>query len=402
MQESRSNEDPSARRLQTSADLGEANRGRIIAIIRDEGPLSRTELAQRMGATRAGVSNLVQQLIAQRILREGVPRTTGARGKPSRPLAFADSAACALAVTIHDNGEIVAGAMSASGDVIELLKTRLEGSTDSPAERVIDSVVSLITILSERNPGVLGLGVGIPGVADRHGTIISSVRLPQMEGVALGELLAERTGLDTDVRNTAQFEALADAWFGQGRGVPTFASVHTGVGLAATVVRGGRAWQGEAGNVAEIGHVLVDTGGRQCVCGLQGCWETVANLEWLRREAKRLGIPGHAHITAQSLSALSDRGSEPATRVLAAYAEALASGLAILMQVVGPKLLIIHGDAARGGERFLTDVESFTRARVLRTLQDSVRVVASGLGEEAPMLGVLSTVLSARFAVGEG
>jgi predicted NBD/HSP70 family sugar kinase len=217
--------------------------------------------------------------------------------------------------------------------------------------------------------------------------------LPGAVGTELASVLSSRLGLPVLLDNDARAQALGEKWFGDARGVPTFASVQTGDGLGVGLVLGGHVYRGEDGRAGELGHTAVVLDGEPCRCGLSGSWETVATLPWLRAQAKALGLPRASRMTTGSLVALGPEGAE----LLARYLDNVAAGLANLVNLLGTTRLVLHGDLVEGGEVVREAVEAATRARVLGHLREDVQVAFSALDADAALLGAAGLVLSETF-----
>src|SRR5690606_23266146 len=102
---------------------------------------------------------------------------------------------------------------------------------------------------------------------------------------------------------------VGDRWFGKGRGLNQFAAVYTGEVLGGAFYLDGHLHRGMAGAGGELGHTFVQADGALCRCGRRGCWDTIATLDWLRREAKGAGIGDAARIDAERLVGLADAGA---------------------------------------------------------------------------------------------
>jgi predicted NBD/HSP70 family sugar kinase len=136
-----------------------------------------------------------------------------------------------------------------------------------------------------------------------------------------------------------------------------------------------------------VGHTAVVLDGDPCPCGRRGCWETVATLGWVRRQARHRGLRGARTVDGARLVELAGH-DERAARLLTEYAEHLAAGIANLHQVVGAELFILHGDAATAGPSFVALVADAVRQR---TTPD-VTVEATRL-RDATLLGAAGVVL---------
>ena len=215
---------------------------------------------------------------------------------------------------------------------------------------------------------LLGIGVAIPGVCDTERGVDPRLRPGPRRSAARGscESLSRRFDQRVLVDNDARAQALGEKWFGEGRGVPSFASVQTGHGLGVGLVLDGVVYRGSAGEAGEVGHTAVALDGERCRCGLVGCWETIASLRWLRARGRTPATSA----ARRTLDARAARRRAPdvapaAAELLDEYADHLAIGLANLVQLLTPPLLILHGDVVGGGEDLRGRIEAAVRARVL-------------------------------------
>lgn len=380
--------------LLTPSDIGDVNRSRVIQAFCDYGPLSRADLAKMAGVTRATIGNIVLGLVESGLIEEiEAPARSGRVGKPGRPLWFGPSAGLSGAVSLGPD-RVQAALINARGDVIE----EAEGTFDEDAtqDAIIDVVgTTLTSVLPRPASDVLGIGITVPGVCDTTtGSIVGSGQLPMLRGTKLADTIATRFDRRVLVDNDSRAQALGEKWFGKGRQVQTFASVQTGHGIGVGLVIGGVVLRGPHGEAGEAGHTQVVQEGARCRCGLRGCWETIATVEWLRDEATRRGVKDATTLDAKSLAARDDDESRD---LLQAYAANIAIGLANLAHVLRPSLFILHGDAVGGGEAFSTLIEEETKRRVLPHIRDTIEVVASDLDPRAGLLGAAGLALSETF-----
>ncbi len=378
--------------LLTTHAIGDLNRSRVLQAFVDHGPLSRAELARLAGVPRATIGTIVQNLVEAALLEELEPDRDGKVGKPGRPLWFGPEAG--LSVAVGFTADLVRAALvNARGDRIADSAVNLATAEASTAE-LITAVLRAARIVLPGGGDVLGLGVVIPGVCDTAtGEVIGSGQLPGAVGTELASTLSSRLGLPVLLDNDARAQALGEKWFGDARGVPTFASVQTGEGLGVGLVLDGHLYRGEDGRAGELGHTTVVLDGAPCRCGLAGCWETVATLPWLRAEAKTLGLPGAARMTTSTLVALGPVGEG----LLQTWLDHLAAGLANLVNLLGTKRIVLHGDVVGGGEQVRLGVEAATRARVLGHLRADLQITFSALDADAALLGAAGLVLSETF-----
>jgi predicted NBD/HSP70 family sugar kinase len=379
--------------LLTTHLIGDLNRSRVLQAFCDHGPLSRADLARLAGVPRATIGAIVQNLLEAGLVEEQEPDRDGRVGKPGRPLWFGPRAGLSVAVAFRADG-VRAALVSARGERLVEASVPLATPTAS-ADALVAAVAAAARAVLPEGEAVLGVGVVVPGVCDTTtGEVIGSGQLPGAVGIGLTTGVAALLDLPVLVDNDARTQALGEKWFGDGRGVLSFASVQTGDGLGVGLVLGGHVFRGEDGRVGELGHTAVVPDGEPCRCGLSGCWETVATLRWLRREAATLGLTEAARTTTASLCA----SDEPAAALLLdRYAQHLALGLANLVNLLGTRRIVLHGDVVGGGERMRAAVEAAVRERSLGYLRDDVVVTLSALDADAALLGAAGLVLSETF-----
>jgi predicted NBD/HSP70 family sugar kinase len=384
--------------LLSPSRVGDANQSRILQTLVDHGPLSRAELARLAGVTRATIGNIVSSLLAAEVLEELPPRSAQV-GKPARPLWFAPRAALSVVVAVGESG-CDAALVDATGTVLMKATAGFGGSAPS-AEQMARAVRRALDPLSRglRGQRPTGVGVAVPGMCDvSTGEVAASAQLPGLRGRWLHDLLRERYLVEVVVDTDSRAEALAEKWFGAGRGVPAFAAVQTGAGIGVGVVLAGAVFRADSGIGGEFGHTIVDLDGAPCRCGQRGCWETIAGTGWLREQARRSKLRGATDLTVAQLVERATH-ERRAADLMHRYADNLAVGLSNLMHIYHLRRFIINGAAATAGEPMRQAVETALRRRVFAQVSDDVDVVLSELGPRSQLLGAAALVLSERYAL---
>lgn len=373
----------------------EVNRSRILQALYDVGPLTRADLARLAGVTRATIGTIVQPMIDQGVLVEREPQpSSAAGGKPARPLWFSPSSRPIAAIHLLP-GRVRGALVNAAGTVLTSTSRGFPANTRHPAV-VVDCIVECLNrVLPADRAPVLGVGIAVAGMVDTDtGTILAINLAPGLAGLPIGPLVAERIGAPVHIDLHPRTQALGDRWFGQGRGVASFASIYTGEAIGVGLVLDGRIHRGVGGAGGEVGHTIVDLDGEQCRCGRRGCWETIATHRWLRAEAAKLDLPSARRMTAGPLARLAAKDHPHAADLFDRYAHNLAIGIANLQQVLAPNLFILHGDAPAGGEAL--------RSRIEHHVQDSIparpgrrpQIAFTDLDDHATLLGAAGLVLS--------
>jgi len=276
--------------LLSPSRMGDLNRGRLLQSLFDLGPTSRADLARHIGVNRATITGIVQPLIDDGILVEGEPASSGGTGgKPARPLQFSRDAPQIGAVALS-HGSVRTALVSWSGEITALERAEFPTDGGAPGQAVAAIAESLARTLSTARQPPLGIGVGATGMIDTDRGVIVKVNLaPVLSGLALGAVLEEQTGLPVYLDHHPRALLLADRWFGIGRSLRTFAVLYLSDVIGGALQLDGHLQSGPAGAGGELGHTFVQIDGEICACGRRGCWETVATIGWLRRQARAAG-----------------------------------------------------------------------------------------------------------------
>jgi predicted NBD/HSP70 family sugar kinase len=385
----------SARVLISSSAIGLANRGRMLQVLFDLGPTSRAELARHVGVNRATITGIIQPLIDEGLLVDGNPlpsRVSG--GKPAKPVWFAKDAAPICAVLLmHDS--VHCCLVSLDGTISAEVKAAFPpnaAEVGALARPIFDSIHQTLS-LAHRPP--LGIGVAAGGMIDTDtGSIVAVNLAPLLAGFPLGKELACRFGLTTRVDHHPRALLVGDRWFGIGRGKRHFAVIYTGEVLGGAVFLDGHLYRGRAGAGGELGHTFVQVDGAICRCGRRGCWETIATLGWLRREAEGAGLPSAPALDSRRLVALAEGGIAGASELLERYARNVAVGIANLQQTMAPNFFVLHGDVVGGGSRLLEAITAHVRELVPWRPGGNIELVMGDLEDRAALRGAAGLVLS--------
>ena len=361
----------------------------------DLGPTSRVELARVAGVNRTTISGIVQPLIDQHFLIEGRPvPASGGSGKPARPLRFSPQARPICGVLLMP-GSIRSCLVTLEGEVSAERGERLPTDTSQPAEMVKTIVSCIGTTLAAGRRQPLGIGVAVGGMVDTDRRLIVRVNLvPTLNGVSLGDELTQHFGLSVVLDHHPRALLVGDRWFGQGRGVRNFAVVYTGEVLGGALYLDGHLHRGPAGAGGELGHTFVQVDGDLCRCGRRGCWDTIATLSWLRREARAASLPDPDAISARHLVQLAAAGVPGAADLLDRYARNIAIGIANLQQTVAPNFFILHGDVVSGGDRMIDAIFRHARRLVPWRPGGEITFATGEPGDRAALLGAAGLVLS--------
>jgi predicted NBD/HSP70 family sugar kinase len=332
--------------------VGEQTRAEIFATVLTAGPISRTQLAQRLGLVPSSVTRMLPPLLEHDYLRESDTAPRG-RGRPQKMLHVNPDKHIVVGAKIGP-AQVSAVVTDMAADVLARAEKPISDCTPETAlSAVADLTRRLLAEAPEATDRVLGLGVGVSGHVDSHAGMCRYSALLDWNKVDVAGPLREATGLPVVVNNDVNTLVVAERWFGQGRDVDSFAVVTVGPGIGAGLLLDGALFSGATGLAGELGHLPLDLVGPMCSCGRRGCLEALAGDRAVLRHLQDAGV-SCANITEAIELARSGSGSAQ-TVARSAFAEAgtaLGRGLACLCNLLNLQKIIIAGEGATAYDLF--------------------------------------------------
>jgi glucokinase len=271
---------------------------------------------------------------------------------------------------------------------------------DATVAAMIDTAQGLMT------EDVLAVGVGAAGMVDAERGVLRFAPNLAWRELPIAARMHEALGVPCQLDNDANVAAYGEYRFGAGRGYRHMLLVTVGTGIGGGIVTDGRLFRGAYGFAAEIGHVIVEPNGPVCGCGNRGCWEQVAG----GRAIDRAGRDAAAQHPRSLLSELAGgepsavdgrvvteaarRGDDVARAVLAEVGRRLGQGLAGLVNVLDPQVVVVGGGAIGAGELLLEPARTaFVDAVEAPEFRPRVPLVAAELGNDAGAVGAAALAL---------
>ncbi len=294
--------------------------------------------------------------------------------------------------------KIAAAVVDAEGGVVA--RRQVPTESDEPVS-IVAAIVKVALEMKAAAPAAGAVGVGAAGLVDvKRGVILGAPNIAY-RNVPVRDTVSERLGIPAVVDNDANVAALAESLYGAGRGAGDQIMVTVGTGIGGGIIIGGRIYRGHYGLGAELGHIVIDPDGPVCGCGNRGCWEAVASGTALGRLARRR-VEGGAGadllasaggdldaITGELVGEAAVAGSAFAQDCVAAIGMMLGIGLASIVNIFDPEVIVVGGGAAAGtGELMLGPARDAMTAHVLGpSWRTPARVVPAALGNDAGVVG---------------
>jgi glucokinase len=277
------------------------------------------------------------------------------------------------------------------GTAIKLGRFRADGScqqsltvdTPQPAtpKAVVEVMKSAIArLIAEAKPAEIKcIGIGMPGPTDVAGRVaLVAINLSGWQNVPLAGLLEQATGLPVILANDANCAGLGETWLGAGRGCQNAILLTLGTGVGGAVILNGHLFTGHYGSAAELGLITINFDGPACNSGNQGSLEQYVSVQAIRRETGKEPL---------ELAKLAENGDAKAIAYWQNYGQLLGAGLASLIYIFTPEVIILGGGISAGISLFLPSTQAEIEKRVLAGSRIGLKIVPAKLGNQAGMVG---------------
>jgi predicted NBD/HSP70 family sugar kinase len=375
-------------------EIRRLNLGALLRYVHVRGPTSRAELTASLGLNRSTIGALTADLVAAGLVREEPPRDHGRAGRPSlvvRP----EPAAYVFAFTI-DADRVTAARVGLGGLILDHREVARPRGELPPAEVVapLAEFVRDMQVAISPDARYIGSGAAVSAMVRRDDGLVRLAPHVGWVDEPLGEALAKVLGPDRPVtiRNGADMRALAEHTRGAARGCDNVIYLHGDAGIGGGIIAGGRPVTGHGGYGGEVGHMVVNPGGKPCGCGARGCWETEVGEAALIRAAGRAGYGRDLVTDVIDAAARGDAVAQDAIRQVGDW---LGFGVANLINIFNPEMVIFGGGLREIYLASAAQVRSRLNRNGLSACREHVRLRTPVLGDDAALLGAAEVAFEA-------
>lgn len=292
-------------------------------------------------------------------------------------------------------------------------RTRPERGADFFTERLLSVAEAAIAAAALPPKTKLeAIGAGIAGQVDRAaGLLLAGPNLGQgLDNLPVRDLLHRRFKVPVALGNDVEVATLGEQHFGAGKGIDDFVCVFVGTGIGSGIIDHGGIRRGATGTAGEIGHTIVQYGGRLCGCGGRGHLEAYASRSAITREllaevargratALRDELqPGELIIRSKMIARCVEAGDEMVIEVLDEAADYLGAGLGSLASFYNPRRIILGGGLIEATERFFARASLRAREVALPVAGHALDIVRAGLGDNSGIVGAAKMAADASAA----
>jgi N-acetylglucosamine repressor len=358
------------------------NRDLVLRTIFANESISRAEVARVTHLTRTTVSDVVNGLLSEGLVKE-VGRGESLGGKSPILLSVVADSRYLIGLNLAQ-GKFTGAIVNLRGEIKEMVEAPVH---DDNGENALNLVYQMIDqLLKKKIKPIVGIGVGAPGLVNtREGVVVNAVNL-EWQDLPLSQLLEKKYKVPVRVLNDSQAAAIGEFVYGGGH-APDENMVVVNVihGIGAGILINGRLFQGDGGGAGEIGHVVVQENGELCRCGKRGCLETVASARAVVRQVKLNSL-------AELVSAF-NAGNSKVTAAVENAGRYLGVSLANLTATINIQKIVLTGDMTRFGEKWLNAVSDSMQAGVFSRMTERTTLEIGKLDYRACILGASAFLL---------
>jgi predicted NBD/HSP70 family sugar kinase len=374
----------------TPSLLRAINERAILELISQDGPVSRAHLAAHSGLSKPTVGLALTALVRAGLVHE-VGRSTGRRGPRAALYELNPRASWVAGIDIGREW-VRAAIADLTGSIVA---RRDERAQVHSAQRLIKQIGALAHGLAAETGvewrQVTQVTVGSPGVFDpERGQVALAPNIPGWSRHGLVDIVRAELGTNVTFENDVNLAALGEQWHGLGRGIRDFAYLWVGTGVGLGLVLDGKLYRGAGGRAGEIGYLPLGVDDpRDPVYQRRGAFEEGTAATGVVRVARELGM--RAPTSGERVFDAARRGDTVALSTVQIEAARIALGIAAILAVVDPELVILGGGIGRNGDLLLEAIER----EVASLVPFRTRVAVSALGQDAVLHGAVATALTA-------
>lgn len=388
--------------------IKQINKSIVLNTIRKKGIISRADLANITGLNKSTVSSLVDELIKDGFVEEEGPGESKGGRKPIM-LMINSLAGCVVGIDLDVNYILVI-----LTDILAniLWQKRINLKIGENKEDIIGKIIELIDEAISNSPktvkGVLGIGIGVPGITDyKRGIVLKAPNL-NWENVELKKIIEEKFHLNVYIDNEANTGAIAEKWFGVGKNARNFVYVSAGIGIGTGIIINNELYRGSFGLAGEMGHMTIDINDHLCSCGNRGCWENYASEKSLFSYIKEklesgekdeyLKIDDLDKLDINDIIDIAEKGSSLAKRSIEEISRNLSIGIVNIVNTFNPDLVIVGNTLSGIGDYLLKMIREYIDSKCLVSRYNDVAVEISKLGMLDRAIGAVTLVISELFS----
>lgn len=371
------------------------NKEIVLRTIITNAPISRADIAQHSGLNKATVSSLVNELIEEEFIYESGPGESSGGRRPVM-LLFNKKAGYSIGLDIGVN-YILGIVTDLEGNVVyEKHKSIHNLSFDEIIHLTIETIKNLIEHTPQSRYGVIGIGIGVPGIVDKSGKVLLAPNL-KWKNVDLLDIIYREFDYPIIVENEANAGAYGEIRFGAGVNFHNVIYISAGIGIGVGIILKGELYKGMNGYSGESGHMTIVVDGEKCRCGNSGCWEAYASEHALLHQAKHI-LPD---ATLEELIKMAEENKN-VKDIFQQIGSYLGIGISNLIKTFNPQQIIIGNRLAKAKHLIEQPTIKSINEHTLDFHQKDLQINFSKLSIYSAALGVSAFAIENFLSIGKG
>lgn len=390
--------------------MKQLNVSAVLKVIKDNGSLSRAEIAKLTGLTPASVTNITKFLIEDNFLIESkIGESSG--GRPPIILEFNPDARYVIGVGIGV-GVIDVVITNLSASIIIKREMRIEEERydyDLVFKKLVNLINEVVKSSKIDKEKILGVGVALHGIVNAKTGISIHALYYGWKNEDIKEKLEEELDLTVYVDNDVRAMSLGESWFGATKDIANFVTLNISNGIGAGIIINNMPYYGVDFSAGEIGHIVVEADGDKCNCGNYGCLETVASNNNIIKKAIKLikqgvnsslskDIDDINNLSIEDICKAANDGDELSITILKEAARYIGIAITNLINILNPTAIVVVGEIFENTTYTIETLSEIVKNRGLKLSSENVRIIRSLLGRDAAVVGAATLVIKEIFS----
>jgi N-acetylglucosamine repressor len=385
----------------------------IEALLRKLGPLSQVEIHELTHFQRSAISSLVRDLLKQgRLVEAG--RSNNSRGRKQVLLQLNEEHGFVLGIGFDDEA-VLAAVMNLHLEIVSMRRetTRLDAGIEELLHQILSCAKQAIKDAAIKEESLLGIGIAGSGLVNsQEGTVVMSSTIEFLNQVPIRRFFEKKFSAPVMVVNLAGAKAVAERALGAGAMADDMIYVEYGrTGIGAGIISGGKLMHGARHAAGELGHTHMIEEGPPCKCGSFGCLEAIAGAAAIQTRIRKaiadgggsevLALAGGnpANVSGWMVLSAAKAGDKACAAIVEQAANYLGLGLANLVNLFNPSVLVLDQRLQLAGQGLLDQVTKVVKRQALRYSTKDMSIVFGKLSSEASVLGAGSIALENHFEI---
>ncbi|MDR9796687.1 ROK family transcriptional regulator [Aeribacillus pallidus] len=387
------------------------NKSLILNTIRAHGSISRSDIAKETKLTPPTVTNIVNELLEEGLVKEW---QTGSSSGGRKPILLKINSSNFYVFGIDISPREIRFAITDLNAQTLLYKT-ITMKEEMTSSRLFQMIAKQLYIMMDEAcielKKFVGIGIGIHGRIDAdEGSSGFALQL-QHRNVPLKKELEKEFRLPVKIENDVRAMAIGENWFGSGVGISNLVCIKISHGVGAGFILNKKLFHGTNGLAGEIGHMFIESSGLKCSCGNDGCLEALVGSEGIKQRTLNKISLGYKtkliertngmieNVNGELIYEAALEGDLLAKDILEETGRYLGIAIMNIIHLFNPERIIIGGGLAKAKNFILTPIQEVVEQRALTEQAKKTEIVLSKLGDQATVIGAVALVLNEMFSV---